>query len=171
MTDAVLLQLNAVSKRFGQVVVADGLSFSVAAGATLGIVGPNGAGKTSLFGMISGDLPVDSGDIEFDGRSVVGTGTAQRCRLGITRTFQVPRPFDGLTVFENVLVAAQQGGRAATSRRRRCSVGRTGRDRAGRSRQPDGRPARICFPANASKSPARCRRSLDCCCSTKWRVA
>jgi len=110
MTDAALLQLNTVSKRFGQVVVADGLSFSVAAGATLGIVGPNGAGKTSLFGMISGDLAVDSGDIEFDGRSVVGMGTAERCRLGITRTFQVPRPFDGLTVFENVLVAAQQGG-------------------------------------------------------------
>jgi branched-chain amino acid transport system ATP-binding protein len=110
MTDAALLQLNMVSKRFGQVVVADGLSFSVGAGATLGIVGPNGAGKTSLFGMISGDLPVDSGDIEFDGRSVVGIGTAERCRLGITRTFQVPRPFDGLTVFENVLVAAQQGG-------------------------------------------------------------
>jgi branched-chain amino acid transport system ATP-binding protein len=110
MTNAALLQLNAVSKRFGQVVVADGLSFSVAAGATLGIVGPNGAGKTSLFGMISGDLPVDSGDIEFDGRSMNGLGSAQRCRLGITRTFQVPRPFDGMTVFENVLVAAQQGG-------------------------------------------------------------
>jgi len=110
MTNAALLQLNAVSKRFGQVVVADGLSFSVAAGATLGIVGPNGAGKTSLFGMISGDLPVDSGDIEFDGRSMSGLGSAQRCRLGITRTFQVPRPFDGMTVFENVLVAAQQGG-------------------------------------------------------------
>jgi branched-chain amino acid transport system ATP-binding protein len=110
MTDAALLQLNAVSKRFGQVVVADALSFSVGPGATLGIVGPNGAGKTSLFGMISGDLAVDEGDIEFDGRSVVGLGTAERCRLGITRTFQVPRPFDGLTVFENVLVAAQQGG-------------------------------------------------------------
>jgi branched-chain amino acid transport system ATP-binding protein len=110
MTNAALLQLDAVSKRFGQVVVADQLSFEVGTGATLGIVGPNGAGKTSLFGMISGDLAVDSGDVQFDGRSVVGIGTAARCRLGITRTFQVPRPFDGMTVFENVLVAAQQGG-------------------------------------------------------------
>src|SRR5665213_2305973 len=129
MTEAVLLQLNAVSKRFGQVVVADGLSFNVAAGATLGIVGPNGAGKTSLFGMISGDLPVDSGDIEFDGQSVVGMGTAQRCRLGITRTFQVPRPFDGLTVFENVLVAAQQGGglrRAAAADAALAALAETG---------------------------------------------
>jgi branched-chain amino acid transport system ATP-binding protein len=110
MTNAALLQLDAVSKRFGQVVVADNLSFGVGSGATLGIVGPNGAGKTSLFGMISGDLAFDSGDVQFDGRSVVGISTAERCRLGITRTFQVPRPFDGMTVFENVLVAAQQGG-------------------------------------------------------------
>ena len=146
MTDAALLQLNAVSKRFGQVVVADGLSFGVEAGATLGIVGPNGAGKTSLFGMISGDLPVDSGDIRFDGRSVVGIGTAQRCRLGITRTFQVPRPFDGLTVFENVLVAAQQGGRTATSRcfdAALAALAETGlADRA----NTDGRPTRSAFP-------------------------
>src|SRR6185312_7760397 len=103
-----LLQLESVSKRFGQVLVADSLSFEVADGATLGIVGPNGAGKTSLFGMIAGDLPVDSGDIKFDGRSLVGLNAAARCRLGIARTFQVPHPFAGMTVFENVLVAAHQ---------------------------------------------------------------
>ncbi|MGH8890737.1 MAG: ABC transporter ATP-binding protein, partial [Acidothermaceae bacterium] len=110
MTTAALLELDTVSKRFGQVVVADKLSFSLTTGATLGIVGPNGAGKTSLFGMISGDLPVDSGEVRFDGRPVTTLSTAARCRLGISRTFQVPRPFDGMTVFENVLVAAQQGG-------------------------------------------------------------
>src|SRR5277367_4077017 len=110
MTAPALLELDGVSKRFGQVLVADGLSFGVPDGATLGVVGPNGAGKTSLFSMVSGDLPVDSGDIRFDGQSILGMDTAKRCRLGIGRTFQVPHPFIGMTVFENVLVAAQQGG-------------------------------------------------------------
>jgi branched-chain amino acid transport system ATP-binding protein len=113
-----LLQLDAVSKRFGRVTVAESLSFQVGEGATVGIVGPNGAGKTTLFGMICGDVPVDSGDITFGGRSVVGLNAAARCRLGIARTFQVPHPFSGMTVFENVLVAAHQGAglrRAAAS--------------------------------------------------------
>jgi len=110
MTDGSLLELDGVSKRFGQVLVADRLSFAVSEGAAIGIVGPNGAGKTSLFGMIAGDLAVDSGDIRIDGSSVVKLDSAKRCRLGVARTFQVPHPFVGLTVFENVLVAAQQGG-------------------------------------------------------------
>lgn len=109
MTETALLELDAVSKRFGQVLVADKLSFTVRSGATLGIVGPNGAGKTSLFSMISGDLQVDSGDVRFDGKSVVGMDSAKRCTLGIARTFQVPHPFVGMTVFENVLVATHQG--------------------------------------------------------------
>lgn len=120
MTAPALLELDAVSKRFGQVLVADGLSFDVSDGATLGVVGPNGAGKTSLFSMVSGDLPVDSGDIRFDGQSILGMDTATRCRLGIGRTFQVPLPFVGMTVFENMLVSAQQGAglrRAAATER------------------------------------------------------
>lgn len=115
-----LLELDSVSKRFGQVLVADRLSLDVAEGTTLGIVGPNGAGKTSLFAMVSGELRPDSGDIKLAGRSVLGLDTARRVRLGIGRTHQVPRPFTGMTVFENVLVAAHQGGGlrsgAATSR-------------------------------------------------------
>ncbi len=107
-----LLELDAVSKRFGQVLVADRLSLAVPRGATLGIVGPNGAGKTSLFGMVSGDVSVDSGDVRFAGRSVLKLAPAARARLGIGRTYQVPRPFVGMTVFENVLVAAHQGGGA-----------------------------------------------------------
>jgi branched-chain amino acid transport system ATP-binding protein len=110
MATAALLELDAVSKRFGQVLVADRLSLQVAEGSTLGIVGPNGAGKTSLFGMVSGELRADSGDIAMDGHSLAGVDTARRVRLGIGRTYQVPRPFTGMTVFENVLVAAQQGG-------------------------------------------------------------
>jgi branched-chain amino acid transport system ATP-binding protein len=105
-----LLELDHVTKRFGRVVIAEELSFSVGAGETVGIVGPNGAGKTSLFGLISGDLAPNAGQVSFAGKNVTRLDSASRCRLGIGRTYQVPRPFVDMTVFENVLVAAQQGG-------------------------------------------------------------
>jgi branched-chain amino acid transport system ATP-binding protein len=105
-----LLELGQVTKRFGQVVIAEDLSLAVGPGEIVGIVGPNGAGKTSLFGLISGDLAPDAGEIQFAGRPVTGLEAAARCRLGIGRTYQVPRPFADMTVFENLLVAAQQGG-------------------------------------------------------------
>jgi branched-chain amino acid transport system ATP-binding protein len=110
MTGETLLALEHVAKRFGRVVIAEDLTFSVAAGDVVGIVGPNGAGKTSLFGLISGDLTPDGGVISFAGRNVTRLDSAARCRLGIGRTYQVPRPFGDMTVFENLLVAAQQGG-------------------------------------------------------------
>ena len=105
-----LLELDHVTKRFGRVVIAEDLSFSVGAGDTVGIVGPNGAGKTSLFGLISGDLAPGAGQVSFAGKNVTRLDSAARCRLGIGRTYQVPRPFVDMTVFENALVAAQQGG-------------------------------------------------------------
>jgi branched-chain amino acid transport system ATP-binding protein len=110
MTAEALLALEHVTKRFGQVVIAEDISFSVSAGDVVGIVGPNGAGKTSLFGLISGDLSPDAGDVRFAGRAVTRLDSAARCRLGVGRTYQVPRPFGDMTVFENMLVAAQQGG-------------------------------------------------------------
>jgi branched-chain amino acid transport system ATP-binding protein len=106
-----LLALDRVTKRFGRVVIAEDLSLAVAPGAVVGVVGPNGAGKTSLFGLISGDLAPDAGEVRFGGRAVTKLDAAGRCRLGIGRTYQVPRPVGDMTVFENVLVAAQQGGR------------------------------------------------------------
>ncbi|HUC59345.1 MAG TPA: ABC transporter ATP-binding protein [Streptosporangiaceae bacterium] len=108
--EPVLLELDCVTKRFGRVVIAEDLSFAIRPGDVVGIVGPNGAGKTSLFGLISGDLAVDSGQVRFAGRTVTKLDPAARCRLGIGRTYQVPRPFADMTVFENLLVAAQQGG-------------------------------------------------------------
>jgi branched-chain amino acid transport system ATP-binding protein len=105
-----LLELEHVTKRFGQVVIAEDLSLSVGAGDLVGIVGPNGAGKTSLFGLISGDLAPGAGVIRFAGRPVTRLDAAARCRMGVGRTYQVPRPFSDMTVFENLLVAAQQGG-------------------------------------------------------------
>jgi branched-chain amino acid transport system ATP-binding protein len=106
---APLLRLEALTKRFGRVTVAENLSLEVDEGETLGIVGPNGAGKTTLFSMISGDLSPDSGRVYLSGEDVTGTGPAARCRGGLGRTYQVPRPFEHMSVFENVLVAAQQG--------------------------------------------------------------
>jgi branched-chain amino acid transport system ATP-binding protein len=105
-----LLEVEHVSKRFGKIVVADDLSLRIGAGDAVGVVGPNGAGKTSLFGIISGDLQPEAGEVRFGGRTVTRLDGALRCRLGIGRTYQVPRPFEGMSVFENVLVAAQQGG-------------------------------------------------------------
>jgi branched-chain amino acid transport system ATP-binding protein len=109
-TATALLELDAVSKSFGRVVVADNLSLAVGKADLVGIVGPNGAGKSSLFGLIAGDLAPSSGQIRFAGVTVTKQDAAARCRLGIGRTFQVPKPFGAMTVFENVLVAVQQGG-------------------------------------------------------------
>jgi branched-chain amino acid transport system ATP-binding protein len=106
-----LLELDQVTKSFGRVVVADQLSLAIGASDIVGIVGPNGAGKTSLFGLISGDLAPTSGEIRLRGQAVSKLDAAARCRLGIGRTYQVPRPFGEMTVFENVLVAVQQGAR------------------------------------------------------------
>jgi branched-chain amino acid transport system ATP-binding protein len=85
------------------------VSLHLADGEALGIVGPNGAGKTTVLNLIGGTIHPDSGSIVFDGRDVTRVGSHDRCRLGIGRTFQIPRPFGGLTVYENVLVAYTYG--------------------------------------------------------------
>jgi branched-chain amino acid transport system ATP-binding protein len=73
------------------------------------VVGPNGAGKTTLFGVLAGTLPASGGRVVFDGQAIDAWDAARRCRAGIARTHQVPRPFLGLSVYENTLVAAQHG--------------------------------------------------------------
>ena len=112
-----ILSISGLSKSFGAVTVADAISFDVAEGEALGVLGPNGAGKTSLFNLVTGTLAPDGGAIRFDGRDITRMGAPARTRAGIARSFQVPQPFGGLTVFENALVAAQAGaglrGRAA----------------------------------------------------------
>ena len=116
MTDApALLQLTGVSKRFGRITVADSLSLRFNAGEAVGIVGPNGAGKSTLFNIIAGDIRPDAGDVSVEGRSIARLDPAARCRLGIARTYQVPRPFTAMTVFENLLVAANRGGQLSRS--------------------------------------------------------
>lgn len=103
-----ILQLDSLSRSFGAVKVAQSLSYEVAEGEALGVIGPNGAGKTSMFNLITGTLAPNEGRVIFDGQDVTGASAAKRCRAGIARSFQVPQPFSGMTVFENAMIAATQ---------------------------------------------------------------
>jgi branched-chain amino acid transport system ATP-binding protein len=109
MPDGSLLELAGISKRFGGVQVIDDLSIAVRPDELVGVVGPNGAGKTTLFSMITGAVRPDTGSVVFDGKDVTSVPVAGRCRAGIGRTHQIPRPFTGMTAFENVLVGAAHG--------------------------------------------------------------
>jgi branched-chain amino acid transport system ATP-binding protein len=106
-----LLEIAGLRKSFGSIIVADDLGLSIAPGEAVGIIGPNGAGKTTLFNLIAGGLSPNGGTIRFDGRDISRMPPAARCRAGIGRTHQIPRPFEQLTVFENLLVGAVFGGR------------------------------------------------------------
>src|SRR6185503_8256976 len=106
---APILALETISKRFGAVVVADGIDLGLNQGEALGIIGPNGAGKTSLFGIAAGTLAPDAGRVVFAGEDITRLPAERRCRKGLARSFQIPQPFTGMTVFENVVVAAAFG--------------------------------------------------------------
>lgn len=105
-----ILAAEGIGKSFGALVVLDQIHFAVAADEAIGIVGPNGAGKTTLLNVLAGAYGPSTGSVFFKGANVTAAGAAERCRLGVARSHQVPRPFGGMTVFENVLVAATAGG-------------------------------------------------------------
>jgi branched-chain amino acid transport system ATP-binding protein len=107
MTD--VLTLDTVSKSFGALKVTDAVSVAVPRGQALGIIGPNGAGKSTLFNLIAGNILPDAGRITLLGRDVTRVPAMQRVRMGVGRSFQIPQPFEGLTVFENLLTAAAFG--------------------------------------------------------------
>ncbi len=106
---APILALEKISKRFGAVVVADGIDLALNEGEALGIIGPNGAGKTTLFGIATGTVAPDRGRVVFAGDDITRLAPERRCRLCLARSFQIPQPFSGMTVFENVVVAAAFG--------------------------------------------------------------
>jgi branched-chain amino acid transport system ATP-binding protein len=106
---APLVRVERVSKSFGALKVVNDLSFQLDRGEALGVLGPNGAGKTTLFNLISGDLFADSGSVMFKGADITRLKPHRRCRAGIGRSYQIPLPFQDLTVFENVLVGAVFG--------------------------------------------------------------
>jgi branched-chain amino acid transport system ATP-binding protein len=105
----VILKLANLRRSFGSLKAVDGVDLEVAQGEALGIIGPNGAGKSTLFNLITGLLRPDSGTVDFDGRDITQAPPRVRCIAGIGRSFQIPHPFENLTVFENLLVAAVHG--------------------------------------------------------------
>ncbi len=106
---SVFLALDNVSKSYGSLKVTDEMSFSLAQGEALGVIGPNGAGKTTMFNLITGDVRPDAGSVTFDGQDIVNLPPSARCKAGIGRSYQIPHPFSGMTVFENILVGGTFG--------------------------------------------------------------
>ena len=102
-----VLVAEALVKRFGGVAAVDGVSLSVGAGEIVGLIGPNGAGKTTLFDLLAGEQKPSSGRVLINGRAVEFAAPNARLKDGLGRTFQIPRPFPGMTLIENVMVGAQ----------------------------------------------------------------
>ena len=107
----VILKLENLSKSFDSIRAIDAVDLEVAQGEALGVIGPNGAGKTTLFNLVTGLLRPDTGSVWLDGRDITRAPPRVRCIAGIGRSFQIPHPFESLTVFENLLVAAIHGRR------------------------------------------------------------
>jgi len=105
----VVLETTGLMKSFGGVQVIDDLSVKLTEGEALGIIGPNGAGKTTLFNLITGVYRPDAGQVTFRDKDITRMARQDRCREGIGRTFQIPKPFADMSVFENVLVCAAYG--------------------------------------------------------------
>jgi len=107
----VILKLENLSKSFDSITAIDAVDLEVTQGEALGVIGPNGAGKTTLFNLVTGLLKPDTGTVWFGGRNITHAPPRARCIAGIGRSFQIPHPFESLTVFENLLVAAIHGRR------------------------------------------------------------
>jgi branched-chain amino acid transport system ATP-binding protein len=111
-----LLKVEGLSKSFGGFLAVNQVSFAVAPGEILGLIGPNGSGKSTTFNLIAGLLKPDRGTVAFEGHDIAGLPAHRICRLGLARTFQIPRPFRRLSLLENVTLAAFYGGRGAITR-------------------------------------------------------
>ena len=113
-----LLEVRAVSKSFRGLKAVQGAAFDVAQGGIHGLIGPNGAGKTTIFNMIAGVFAPDAGEILFDGRAIHGLRPDQVCAAGIGRTFQIVKPFAGLSVIDNVIVGALHASKDVSAAKR-----------------------------------------------------
>ena len=117
-----MLEVEGLTKRFGGFTAVKEVAFGLAEGEILGLIGPNGSGKSTIFNLISGALRPNQGSIRFQGREIAGLVPAKVCHLGIARTFQIPRPFRKLSIFDNVMVAAHYGHDGDISRSEARSV-------------------------------------------------
>ena len=106
-----LVRLQGVSKSYGALKVIDDLSVTIEQGEALGVLGPNGAGKSTMFNLITGDVRPDQGRVFLGGQDITSMAASERCRKGVGRSYQVPHPFGGMTVYENLLVGATFGAR------------------------------------------------------------
>jgi branched-chain amino acid transport system ATP-binding protein len=106
-----LLEIESITKKFGGLTALDGVNLSVEQGEIVGVIGPNGAGKSTLLNVIAGVHKPTSGVVRFRGSTLSGLTPDKICHMGVARTFQIPHPFNRMTAFENVLVAASFGGR------------------------------------------------------------
>jgi branched-chain amino acid transport system ATP-binding protein len=106
MAGTFILEARGVTRQFGGLVANKNITMHVRQGEILALIGPNGAGKSTLFNLIAGAFPPSSGKLLFEGKAVADLSATQRCRLGIARTFQVPRSFDSMNVIENVMVGS-----------------------------------------------------------------
>jgi len=104
-----LLEIKNITKRFGGLTALSDVSFDVPSGSIVGVMGANGAGKTTLFSLIAGNIAPTEGEIFFNKKSLVGLTPDWICRLGVARTFQIVKPFGGMTVRENLLTSAMFG--------------------------------------------------------------
>ncbi len=130
-----ILQAQALTRRFGGIAAVDGMSLTLARGEVLGLIGPNGAGKTTMFDLLAGSVPVSSGTILLDGQDVTRAPAHRRLMQGLGRTFQIPRPFPGLSLIDNLLLSRQHqtGERlwaSFTAPRRIAAEERAARDKA-----------------------------------------
>ena len=120
-----LLEVNRLTKSFGGLVAVNNLQLSVDKGDVVGLIGPNGSGKTTSFNLVSGHLKPDEGRILFNGTDITGLKTHKICRCGIARTFQLTKPFGGMTALQNVMVGKLYGGKSPESlKKARQSCGR-----------------------------------------------
>ena len=161
-----LLDVRDVHQQFGALKVLTGISLAVPPGQAVGVVGPNGAGKSTLLDIVAGGRRPDGGrGLAGRHRRHHGRGR-RRTRLGLGRTYQVPRPFPALTVFENALVAAVRG--AGLRRRAAYQVAYGALERTGLGARANVRPASSpCWNANGWNWPGPWLRSRRCCCWTR----
>ena len=117
-----ILSFNNVNAGYGRVRILNDLSFEVKKGEVYGVIGPNGCGKTTMFNALIGLIMPTQGEIIYDGKNVTKMKANDRCRLGIGRTYQVPRPFEGMSVYENCLVAAVHGAGHSEKEGRRVAL-------------------------------------------------
>jgi len=110
---AALLEIDQMSKTYGALLAVDALTLSVEEGEALAIIGPNGAGKSTMFNLVTGDVRPNGGHVHFQGSDITGLAPHLRSRLGIGRSYQIPHPFTNMSVYENLLVGANFGGRMA----------------------------------------------------------